>query len=510
MHVKRYRLSLVFSLGLAILWASFGSVRADEKQDEYYELMKVFVDSFEQIERNYVKEVDRRELIESAIRGMIADLDQYSNYISPGDLDRFTQSVEQEFGGIGIQVQLQPETRQLMVMTPLPGTPAYKAGVLAGDTIVEIEGQPTAEFDPGQELETAVKLLKGPAGEEVTIGIRHEGAREVQTIKIVRDIIQVATVLGDTYGEGDKWNFMLNGETKIGYVRLTHFSRHSAEELTAALEELTKEGLKGLILDLRFNPGGLLSQATEISDLFIESGRIVSTRGRNTDERAWDAHTEGTFSGFPMAIIVNRFSASASEIVSACLQDHKRAMIVGERTWGKGSVQNVIELEGGSSALKLTTASYHRPSGKNIHRFPGAKETDEWGVMPTEGYLLKLPPQEMQAYLKYRQERDVLAKTGPPKNDFEDRQLALALKYLHEQLGLAPAATPAEAKSDEKKDGDKPASESKPEKDEADKGKPAKPESSDEPKAEEKPEAPDDDDAASLPTRRLIPRTVAT
>ena len=144
--------------------------------------------------------------------------------------------------------------------------------------------------------------------------------------------------------------------------------------------------MKGLILDLRFNPGGLLTSAIEISDLFVAEGRIVSTKGRNTPERTWDAEKEGTFEGFPMAVLVNRYSASASEIVSACLQDHKRAVVIGERTWGKGSVQNVIELEGGKSALKLTTASYQRPSGKNIHRFPEPRKPTNGACMPDEGF----------------------------------------------------------------------------------------------------------------------------
>jgi carboxyl-terminal processing protease len=171
---------------------------------------------------------------------------------------------------------------------------------------------------------------------------------------------------------------------------------------------LQKTGLKGLILDLRFNPGGLLNSAIEVSDLFISSGRIVSTKGRNTPERVWDAQKEGTFEGFPMAILVNHYSASASEILSACLQDHERAVVIGERTWGKGSVQNVIELEGGKSALKLTTASYHRPSGKNIHRFPDSKDSDEWGVLPDSGYDLKLTNSQTERMVRDRRERDKL------------------------------------------------------------------------------------------------------
>ena len=411
----------------AIIWAAPAAAAPD---DDYYELMKVFVDSFEQIERNYVKEVDRRELVEAAVRGMMEKLDPYSNYISPDDLSRFNAVVEQEFGGIGIQVSVDPQTRRLTVMTPLPGTPAYRAGMRAGDQIIEIEGKSTEGFS----LEDAVKMLKGKAGDAVTIGILHSGAPKVEQMTIVREIIHISTVLGDTYNADDSWNFMLDADKKIGYIRLTAFSRNSTHELEDALTRLRNLGMKALVLDLRFNPGGLLSAATEISDLFIEEGKIVSTKGRNTEERVWNAKKSGSFADFPMVVLVNRYSASASEIVSACLQDHKRALILGERTWGKGSVQNVIELEGGKSALKLTTASYHRPSGKNIHKFPGAKDSDEWGVMPDTDYRIDFSNEELQNYLEYRRDRDVLSKGPPPKSEFKDRQVAKALEYLNAQL----------------------------------------------------------------------------
>jgi carboxyl-terminal processing protease len=206
---------------------------------------------------------------------------------------------------------------------------------------------------------------------------------------------------------------MLDAEKRVGYVRMTAFSRNTAAELRDALSELKKEKFRGLVLDLRFNPGGLLSSAIEVCDLFIAEGRIVSTKGRNTPERSWDAKKEGTFEGFPMVVLVNRYSASASEIVAACLQDHKRAVVMGERTWGKGSVQNVIELEHengekfAGSALKLTTASYYRPSGKNIHRFPDAGEKAEWGVVPDDGYLAKLSERELVELMESRRARDI-------------------------------------------------------------------------------------------------------
>ena len=397
---------------------------------DYYKTMRTIVDTFEQIERNYVEEVDTDKLTGAAIRGMLSELDPYSSYIPPEDLARFEQDVEQKFGGIGIQVSIDPENKRLTVMTPLPGTPAYKAGIMAGDIIEEIEGKSTKGFT----LEKAVKLLKGKAGEAVEIGIRHLGSNKIEQVKVVRDVIEVATVMGDHYHPDGTWEYFIDSEKKIAYIRLSHFSRRSADELIVALEELEKKNMKGLVLDLRFNPGGLLSQAVAICDMFIKSGRIVSTKGKNSPEREWKAKAAGTFGEFPMAILVNRFSASASEITSACLQDHKRAVIVGERTWGKGSVQNVIELQEGTSALKLTTASYHRPSGKNIHRFPDSKESDVWGVSPDKDYALKYKPQEIQAYLDYRRKRDVISQSEPPKSDYEDKQLNLALKYLKEAI----------------------------------------------------------------------------
>lgn len=473
-------ISAFFILSLAV---SSTSLRAADKEDEYYELMKTFVDTFEQIERNYVKKVDRKELMEAAIRGMVSKLDQYSNYISPDDLSQFTQEVEQEFGGIGIQVQIDRATRRLLVMTPLPGTPAYNAGVRAGDLIMDIEGKSTE----GITLRQAVRLLKGKPGDAVNIGIKHDDSEAIEKIEIVRAVIKVATVLGDSYNADDSWNFMVDPENKIGFIRLTHFSRRSNAELRAAIDQLRKQDMKGLIIDLRFNPGGLLSQAVSIADMFIESGKIVSTEGNNSPVRVFSAHKAGTYTDFPIAILVNRYSASASEIVGACLQDHKRAVIVGERSWGKGSVQNVIELGGGNSALKLTTASYHRPSGKNIHKFPGAKESDEWGVRPDEGYQVRFSGDEMRKYLDYRRKRDVLKDEGPPESDYEDRQFAKAREYLLEKLAKKDAA----AKKGKKTESPKP-----------DKKKDKKKENSKDKKAEKKAKG-----AAKLPSIILIPRS---
>ncbi|MEZ6044647.1 MAG: S41 family peptidase [Planctomycetaceae bacterium] len=429
-----YRSSLLFMLLVVILVACSVLLKADEdtektEDERLYELMTLFVDTFEKIDKNYVEEVDRREIVEAAVRGMLRELDPYSNYISPDDIQMFNQSVDQEFGGIGIQVFVDPDTTHLTVMTPLPGTPAYAAGVKAGDTILEIEGKSTEGF----QVSDAVELLKGKTGEKVKIKILHENETEPVELEIERDVIRLSTVLGMNYNDDASWNFWLDQEAKLAYIRLTHFSRHSAEELQVVLDDLVLNGMRGLILDLRSNPGGLLSQATEISDMFVESGRIVSTKGRNTPERVWDAKAEGTYKGFPMVVLVNHYSASASEIVSACLQDHERAVVIGERTWGKGSVQNVFDLEEGSSALKLTTASYHRPSGKNIHRTRSAKDEDDWGVLPNDGFEVKFTTDEFRKYLDYRRQTDILGSKADVEV-FEDTQLNKGVEYLKAQL----------------------------------------------------------------------------
>jgi len=397
--------------------------KAGKEREDDYELQRILVDTLDQVQRNYVREVSRRKLVEAAIKGILAELDPYSSYISPEEMDRFRTTVESEFGGIGIQISV--EDGQLRVRSPLVGTPAYRAGVMAGDQIVEIDGKSAR----GISEDEAVRRLKGRAGTSVALTVIHAGKTSREKVTLTREMIHIDTVLGDRRKPDDRWDFMLDPQKGIGYVRVAAFSRETAHELRRALEDLKGQRLRGLIVDLRFNPGGLLTSAIEVSGLFISKGRIVSTVGRNVPERVWEARKEGAFEGFPMAILVNRYSASASEIVSACLQDHHRAVVVGERTWGKGSVQNVIPLDDGApgteaqrspdrpgprSALKLTTAGYRRPSGKNIDRLPGAKESDAWGVVPDAGLEVKLSDKENFALMKYRHDRDVVLPKKPP------------------------------------------------------------------------------------------------
>ncbi|MCA9035795.1 MAG: S41 family peptidase [Planctomycetaceae bacterium] len=410
-------------------------VHADESEKPNaqldYEMMKLFVETYEQIDTNYVRDVDRRELMEAAIRGMLEHLDQYSSYIPKRDVQRFDQSMEQEFGGVGIQVN--GVGGRLTVISPLPGTPAYRAGVRSGDVIVEVNGESTEGFN----VTDAVKVLQGPPGRPVTLGIQRAGVDEVMQMSMNREVIQVPTVLGDHFNQNGEWDYLMDSENKIGFIRMTHFSRHTADEMKRALQVLGEENAQGLILDLRSNPGGLLEAAIEIADMFLESGDIVSVRGRNVPDRSWKARKdEPEYPSIPVAILVNRYSASASEVLSACLQDNHRAIVIGERTWGKGSVQNVIRMESGESALKLTTASYHRPSGVNIHRFPDSKKDDDWGVKPDPGYELSLNAEQWQAWLRDREQRDVIRAEGTevPERTFNDPQIQKGVEYILEQV----------------------------------------------------------------------------
>ncbi len=420
--------------------------QAAKDEEEFYDLFKSLADTVDQVDRNYVKKVDRRELMEAAIKGVLSKLDPYSNYIGRDEAGHFKDTVENQFGGIGIQITM--DENQLKILSPLVGTPGYKAGLLAGDRITKIGDESTADVS----LDDAVRKLKGEAGTSVTLTVVHPGKTKPVTITVKREVIHIDTVLGDKRKSDDAWDFMLDADKKIGYIRITTFSRDTAQDLKKAIEELKGRKLKGLILDLRFNPGGLLTSAVDTCDMFLKEGRIVSTEGRNTPKKVWDATKKSdVITAVPMVILVNHYSASASEIVSACLQDHSRAIVVGERTWGKGSVQNVIELEDGKSLLKLTTASYQRPNGHNIHRFPDAKESDEWGVMPNPGYEVKLSDAEMAEVLLDRRDRDIVmaknadAKPGDaskekrdPHHQAADRQLQKAIDYLSTEIAKAP------------------------------------------------------------------------
>ena len=381
------------------------ATRGAKPKDEMLELYGLFVDAVEKVEANYVRPVSRRELLETALEGMLQQLDPHSTFISTNDWTQFRRQIEGKFGGIGIQVDIDPDTGRLRVVAPMVGTPAYEAGVLAGDQILEIDGQ-TAE---GMSPDKAVEVLTGRPGTDVKLSVLHENSEEPETIAITRAIIEVPSILGDHRKPDDEWEFMIDKDKKIGYVRITSFIQSSAEDLKKVLDQLKEQGMRGLILDLRDDPGGLLSAAVEVSDLFLGDGEIVSTKGRNTQPKTFKAQKDSPFEDVPMVVLVNQNSASASEIVSAALQDHHRATVVGQRSYGKGSVQNIFELDNGNSVLKLTVASYYRPSGENIHRFRTSKATDQWGVSPDKGCEVKLSFSEYRNWSAGRRDRDLAA-----------------------------------------------------------------------------------------------------
>ncbi len=323
---------------------------------------------------------------------------------------QFQETLDQRYGGIGIEVMLDGPKKELTVMGLLLGTPAYKAGILAGDKIVSVEGRSTENL----QLKDVLRLLRGKAGDDVTISVRRAGHEEPLDFHLVRAMIKTDSVLGDTRDTDGSWNFLLPGDQRICYVRIGTFGEYTFSEFESALKRLTEQKCRGLIIDLRNDPGGLLQSAERICNLFIpKDAVIVSTRGRDARERdRYLATGDGAYQDLPLVVLVDDKSASASEIVAACLQDHGRATIVGERTWGKGTVQSVIPVEGGKSLLKLTIASYWRPSGKNIHRMSTSKETDEWGVKPDAGCEVKLDEKERTAWAEKRRERDVLPMPG--------------------------------------------------------------------------------------------------
>ena len=358
------------------------------------------------ITTQYVDEVEPRKLFDGAMDGMVKQLDPNSGYTSPEEYEHFKESLDQEFGGVGIMVEVNAETNRLTVMSPLIGTPAYKAGMKAGDVIMAIDGQDTQKLT----LKDAVDLMRGPEGSKVKVTVVHSGDTELVDFELERAVIPIESVLGDIRKSDGSWVFTLEEEPHIGYIRLVNFGERTRDELLAALHTLTRPELKieGLILDLRGNAGGLLKAAVETCDMFLDEGQIVSTRGRGKVMKSSASAVKGIElpRDVPLAIIIDKYSASASEIVAACLQDHHRASIVGQRSWGKGTVQNIIQLEGGRSALRLTVASYWRPSGVDIHKRKGALDTDDWGVRPDPGLEVNLTDDQAEQVFRARRARD--------------------------------------------------------------------------------------------------------
>ncbi|MEO0531613.1 MAG: S41 family peptidase [Planctomycetota bacterium] len=383
------------------------------------------------------------ELFGGAVRGMIAVLrqrgDVHSAYLEPTSAEPLRAEMRQEFGGVGVRVGLEGEPpRVTVVEPPQPGTPAYASPIRARDIILTVDGTSTE----GLGLQRVVGMMRGPVGEPVGVSVRHEDGSE-DTFRLVREQIQVPSVIGDRRTPDGGWLFPLESDERIALVRLTIFGNRTAEELAEALEDLTADGIEAVVLDVRGNAGGALDAAVEVCELFLPEGAlIVSTRGRGGEViDAYSARDKATCPDLPLAVLIDGDTASASEIVAAALQDHDRAAVVGDRSFGKGTVQQLLPLEAGRSLLKLTAASYWRPSGVNIHRLPGTPDADDWGVSPGAENRVALSDEDRKAWYEWRRQRDLLAVEGaePPSEPIAepleaDAALARAVALLKEQL----------------------------------------------------------------------------
>ena len=327
-----------------------------ENSDELYQKIDLFSEVLEKIKKDYVDDVDQAEVMDAAINGVLQSLDSYSAYMSPEMFNNMEAETKGSFGGLGIEVGM--EAGVIKVISPIDDTPASRAGVKAGDYIILIDDIQVQ----GKTLMEAVNLMRGPVGTPIEITIRRRGKKKAIVLKIVREIIQVKSVTAKVI------------DNNIGYFRLTSFNENSGQQLKSKIDEIKAENeINRFILDLRNNPGGLLSQAVKISDFFLDDGEIVSTRGRSKREnRKWFAKKGDQIDGKPLIVLINYGSASASEIVAGALKDHKRAILIGENSYGKGSVQSIIPLKN-KGAIRLTVSKYYLPSGKSI---------SEVGVIP--------------------------------------------------------------------------------------------------------------------------------
>jgi len=343
-YMKKIQFYLIIFLSSFFFSYSINSAEID-----IYKKIDLFGEVLEKINKEYVDEINQSESMDSAINGLLQSLDPYSSYMSPEIFQEMQTETSGEFGGLGIEVSM--EAGVVKVITPIDDTPASKAGIKAGDYIVKIDNVQVQ----GKSLSEAVDLMRGLVGTDIELTIRRRGVKKALNLKVTREIIEVQSVKSDLL------------ENNIGYIRLTSFNDNSSDQIKKQIKKLKKnENLKAFILDLRNNPGGLLSQAIKISDFFLQNGEIVSTKSRRKSEnRKWFARKGDITEGKPLVVLINYGSASASEIVAGALKDHKRAIVLGENSYGKGSVQSIIPLKN-KGAIRLTVSKYYLPSGKSI------------------------------------------------------------------------------------------------------------------------------------------------
>ena len=424
--------ALTGTIGAVVL----ASTTALTRRGDDYRFLDPLIDIKQILNERYVDLPNDETLQAGAINGMLEALnDPYTVYVPPAKKTEFTKDLTGEYVGIGAQVNV--VDGWLTIVTPLEDSPAYKVGLMADDKVVEIDGKTTHKLT----VEDCVKLLSGTPGTQVNLTIERKG--EKIPVVITREHIKTKSVKGFHREDSDanKWMVMIDPARRIGYVRLTQFTPQCADELQAALEAAgAREGkLAGLVLDLRNNPGGLLSEAIKIADLFLKDGVIVSTKGRTVPEEVTKAKAEGTLPDFPMVVLLNGQSASASEVLSGALVENNRAVVVGTRSFGKGLVQNVLSLQAGGE-LKITEQKYYLPSGRCIQR---TDDSPEWGVEPTAGFYVPVTDDELLEMYKARRQVEVMRPAGvgdsaeqhwsDPEwilSQLKDKQLAAAVKAL--------------------------------------------------------------------------------
>lgn len=353
MNNKKYRvktgIAVLMLVIVAGVWITFGKgIGTPVLGGESYENLRVFAEALSLVQKNYVDEKDIKDLTYSAIKGMLSDLDPHTNFMPPQTYKEMQVDTKGEFGGLGIQISI--KDKKLVVIAPIEDTPAWRAGIKAGDHIIRIDDEPTKELD----LEDAVNKMRGPKDTKVKLTISREGEKEPLEFTIIRDIIKIKSIK----------HKVIEGE--IGYIRITQFQERTGEDMKKALEDLERQNIKSLILDMRNNPGGLLKVSIQVAETFLKEGKlVVSVKGRNGEKEEYLSTETKSREDYPIVALVNEGSASASEIVAGALQDWGRAVVIGTQTFGKGSVQTVFSLSDGSG-MRLTTAKYYTPKGVSI------------------------------------------------------------------------------------------------------------------------------------------------
>lgn len=396
-----------------------------------YSWYEPLIDVERLVSRDFVTEPDRAALLDGAISGLLQALnDPYTEFIPARDVAEFDKQTRGSFVGIGAEVRM--EDGWLLIVSPIEDSPAYKSGVMAGDRVTAVDGTSTYNLS----VFDCIEMLTGEPGTPVTMTIERNG--ESFDLTVVRQRIVTPTIKG-VHRVDEKWDFWIDPEQRIAYVRLTQFTGSTASDLERALRESLGAGMKGLVLDVRFNPGGMLNSAIDIANLFLREGTIVSTKGRAHPEQRFTASAQGTLPDFPVVVLVNRQSASASEIVAGALADNNRAIVLGERSYGKGSVQNVVPLPSGAGQLKITEQHYYLPSGRSLHR---SDDSPVWGVDPAEGFFVPMSDAEYRQMLTIRREEEIIRnRNGAPHNGENWSDSAWALNHLKDkQLSAAVEA----------------------------------------------------------------------